>query len=112
MVFDRYRARLNQYDTRKRHTKTFRPIGKDIEGGGVPLPKNWKNFLATPDDKGDLARFLSEYITKKATDKILIAAGGLKTKWKCAHQIMKQMSFVVRASHEKQMLTSYCTATT
>ena len=78
MVFDRYRARLNQYDTRKRHTKTFRPIGKDIEGGGVPLPKNWKNFLAMPDDKGDLARFLSEYITKKATDKILIAAGGFE----------------------------------
>ena len=65
-----------------------------------------------PDDKGDLARFLSEYITKKATDKILIAAGGLKTKRKCAHQIIKQTSFVVRASHEKQILTSYCTATT
>ena len=59
--------------------KTFRPIRKVIEGGSVPIPKNWKNFPAMPDNKGDLARFLSEYITEKATHKILIAAGGLKT---------------------------------
>ena len=60
----------------KVHAKTFRPIRKVIEGGSVPLPKN---FLTMLDNKGDLARFLSEYITEKATDKILIAAGGLKT---------------------------------
>ena len=52
-----------------------------------------KNFLPMPDNKGDLARFHSEYITEKGTDKILIiiAAGGLKTKWKFAHQIIKYL---------------------
>ena len=48
-----------------------------------------KNFLPMPDNKGNLARFHSEYIMEKATDKIIIAAGGLKTKWKFAHQIIK-----------------------
>ena len=80
-----------QSDTRKRHTKAFRPVRKVIEGGSVPLAKNLKNFLPMADNKGDLARFHSEYITEKGTDKILIivAAGRLKTKWKFAHQIIK-----------------------
>ena len=62
----------------------------------MPLPKNWKNFLSMPDNKGDLAKFHSEYITEKGTDKILIiiAAGGLKTKWMCVHQIIKQTSLL------------------
>ena len=68
-----------------------------MEAVSLSRSKNWKNFLAMPDNKADLARFLSEYITEKATDKILIliAASNLKTQWKCAHQIteiMKQMS--------------------
>lgn len=46
----------------------------------VPLPekKQEKLILALPDNKGDFARFLSEYITEKATQKILIAAGGFE----------------------------------
>ena len=112
MVFDRYRARLNQYDTRKRHTKTFRPIGKDTEGGGVPLPKNWKNFLAMPDDKGDLARFLSEYITKKCYGQNTNSSWRFEDEMEVRSSDNKVDLFVVRASHEKQILTSYCTATT
>ena len=30
-----------------------------IECGSVPLPKNWSNFLAMPENKADLAAFLS-----------------------------------------------------
>ena len=36
--FSQVQRRLNQSDTRKRHTKTFRPIRKAIDGGSVPLP--------------------------------------------------------------------------
>lgn len=68
VVFDRYRDDSIKSDRRQRNTKTIRPIRRIIEGGSGSHPTNWKNVLAMLDNKGNLARFLSEYITEKATE--------------------------------------------
>ena len=44
-----------------------RPIRKVIDGRNVPLPQVWSNFIASDENKADLARFLSETIVTKGT---------------------------------------------
>ena len=42
----------------------------------MPLPNYWSNFLGLPENKADLARFLSEELLAKAPpDKEVVAAG-------------------------------------
>ena len=60
VVFDRYREETIKGATRTRRTKAARPIRRLVEGRDVPLPKTWTNFLSLPDNKVDLAHFLSE----------------------------------------------------
>ena len=77
VVFDRYVDGSIKSRTRQRRTKTTRPIRWVIENGSVPLPQNWQNFLALPDNKSDLSRFLSEHIVAHAPpDKIIVTGGG------------------------------------
>ena len=45
-----------------------RPIRKVIEGRNDPLPQVWSNFIASDENKADLARFLTEIIVRKGTD--------------------------------------------
>ena len=45
-----------------------RPIRKVIIGRNVPLPQVWSNFIASDENKADLARFLTEIIVTKGTD--------------------------------------------
>lgn len=62
--------------TTQRRTKTTRPIRRVFENDSVPLPQNWQNFLALPDNKSDLTRFLSEHIVANASpDKIIVTDG-------------------------------------
>ena len=65
IVFDRYRQLSIKASTRLRQKKTSGPIRRVIESGLVPLPKCWSNFLALPENKADLARFLSEELLHK-----------------------------------------------
>jgi hypothetical protein len=52
-----------------------------VEGRDVPLPKNWSNFLSLPENKADLARFLSnELLTGAPHNKEIIVAGGFAEK--------------------------------
>lgn len=47
------------------------------EDGSVPLAHSWPNVLVLPDNKSDLARFLSEHIiVNEPPDKVVVAAGG------------------------------------
>jgi len=47
------------------------------EDGSVPLPQSWPNFLALPDNKSDLARFLWEHtILNAPPNKVVVASGG------------------------------------
>ena len=76
VIFDRYREDSIKSGTRERRTKSTRPIRRVIEDDSVPLPHSWPNFLALPDNKPDLARFLSEHIIVNAPpDKVVVAAG-------------------------------------
>ena len=45
--------------TRQKQCKTLRPIPHCIQCRSVPLPGNWLNFLAMPENKADLAAFPS-----------------------------------------------------
>eukprot|EP00795_Rhopilema_esculentum_P002441 gene2440-biopygen11452 len=77
VVFDRYRQLSIKTSTRLRRKKTSRPVRRVKESGLVPLPKFWSNFLALPENKADLARFLSEELLRQATeDKEIVTAGG------------------------------------
>ncbi len=77
VVFDRYRDETIKADPLGRRTKAARPIRRIFEDRSVPLPKNWANFMASTDNKADLARFLSESLISQApNDKDVIVAGG------------------------------------
>jgi len=77
VIFDRYQEDSITSRTRERRTKSTRPIRSVIEDGSVPLAHSWPNVLALPDNKSDLARFLSEHIIVNAPpDKVVVAAGG------------------------------------
>ncbi|KAL5017765.1 hypothetical protein ScPMuIL_002211, partial [Solemya velum] len=63
----------------RRLTKEVRPIRRPFEGRDVPLPKNWANFLSLPENKADLAQFLSEELCLQAPDdQEIVVAGGFK----------------------------------
>jgi hypothetical protein len=67
--------------TRKARAATHsRGIRHKIESGDVPLPVNWKQFIDHPENKAELANFLSEQmiIKDKATleDCEVVTSGG------------------------------------
>eukprot|EP00795_Rhopilema_esculentum_P012187 gene12187-biopygen2319 len=77
VVFDRYRQLSIKTSTRLRRKKASRPVRRVKESGLVPLPKFWSNLFALPENKSDLARFLSEELLRQATeDKEIVTAGG------------------------------------
>ena len=79
VVFDRCWEHSIKETTRKRRSKTSKPIRRVIENRDVPLPKNWSNFMALPENKADLARFLSEQlITRAPESKEIVTAGGFR----------------------------------
>ena len=68
--------RFHQVRNERKTHKVHSPYPA-IEDGSVPLPHSWPNFLALPDNKSDLARFLLEHIiVNTPPDKAVLAAGG------------------------------------
>ncbi|KAG1664222.1 hypothetical protein GQR58_019901 [Nymphon striatum] len=79
VTFDRYHDSSIKEGTRDKRSKTTRPIRRIIESRDVPVPHKWKNFLALPANKEDLAAFLSnELITNAPAGKTLVVAGGFR----------------------------------
>ena len=77
VVFDRYYKVSIKSATRTRRCQGMRAIRRVIEHGNVPLPSNWKNFLALSENKADLARFLSQQLIVQApSSKVIVVAGG------------------------------------
>ena len=76
VIFDRYYKVSIKSGTRMRRTRGNRPIRRVIENGDVPLPSDWNNFLASAENKEDLARFLSEQLVGQEQVKTIIVAGG------------------------------------
>lgn len=76
-MFDRHEESSIKAGTRERRTRTTRPIRRVIGNRNVPVPNSWSNFLALPENKADLARFLSEHlIANPPQDKVIVVAGG------------------------------------
>ena len=77
VLFDRYYDVSIKAGARKKRSQGSRPIRRLIENRDVPLPSRWDNFLAHPDNKADLARFLSQQlILSSPSNKIVVVAGG------------------------------------
>ena len=77
IVFDRYYYTSMKSITRKRPSKSSRPIRKVVNDESVPLPVNWENFSALAENKADLARFLSMKIIQNAPyNKCIVVADG------------------------------------
>ena len=66
VVFDRYRDDTIKCTTRTRRSKAVWQIRRLVEGGDVPLPKNWSNCLSLADKKAELAHVLSEELCSQA----------------------------------------------
>ena len=77
ITFDRYRPVSIKAAARQARTKGSRPIRRVIESRDVPLPKKWQNFMALPENKADLAVFLSEEVIENApcTTTIVVSGG-------------------------------------
>ena len=67
VVFDRYIGTQSiKSQTRVRRVlRAKKPIRKVVSNGLVPLPQVWARFISLPENKADLAAFLSEYIVKR-----------------------------------------------
>ena len=79
VIFERYQEDSIRSGTRKRRTKSTRPIRRVIEDGSVPLPHSWPSLLVLPDNKSDLATLLSEHVIVNAPpDKVIVAGGGFE----------------------------------
>ena len=48
--------------THSKRTGKFRPIRRVIESVNVKLLQNWKQFISLPENKEDMARFLTEQL--------------------------------------------------
>lgn len=78
IVFDRYRMLSIKHSTRQHRASRCNPVRRVIEHEGVPLPVSWKNFMALPDNKMDLQKFLSyQLLTRSFGSLVVVAAGGL-----------------------------------
>ncbi|CAH1154985.1 unnamed protein product [Phaedon cochleariae] len=78
ILFDRYRPKSIKSGTRCRRTRGAAPVRRDITSTAIPLPKNWKNFLALGENKADLARFLSQEVLQHVFNDIeVVVSGGL-----------------------------------
>ena len=81
VTFDRYKKTSIKSGTRtKRACAQSKPIRRNIGNKEVPLPIKWKHFIDHPDNKADLANFLSEDLIRRAKDMLqngeLITSGG------------------------------------
>lgn len=77
VVFDRYYQTSIKSGTRTRHGQGIVAICQLIENRDVPLPPKWENFMAHPENKADVANFLSQQLILKApVDKCIVVSGG------------------------------------
>ena len=102
IVFDRYRKETIKGATRTRRTKAARPIRRIVEGRDVPFPINWTNSLSLPDNKVDLANFLSEEMCSQAPDdKEIVVAGGFRDELDARSSKTTTDMTQLRATHEE-----------
>lgn len=102
VLFDRYYDVSIKSGTRKKRTCRARPIRRPIENRGVPLPSRWDNFLAHPDNKADLARFLSQQLILCApNNKIIVVGGGFSEEERVEASVPEVEIEMLEAKHEE-----------
>ena len=103
VVFDRYDGESIKTGARnKRAGSARRPIRRIIESGDVPLSTNWKQFIDLPENKADLARFLSEQRMQNADtlEAEIVTAGGFSETVGAASTNERDIS-CLKAAHEE-----------
>ena len=77
VIFDRYRETSIKSAERQRRCKLKKAIRRSVEGRNVPLLSCWSSFMASQENKADLANFISrELLAQAPPDKEIIVAGG------------------------------------
>ena len=74
VVVDQYVYYSIKSGTRSRRSKSIPPVRCVVEGHHHPLPKPWSSFLALPENKADLSRFMSEQILSNGPPQIVLMA--------------------------------------
>jgi len=100
IVFDRYRDDSIKASTHPRGTKTIRRV---IEHRGVPLPVSWSNFTALPENKADMALFLSimELMGQAPEDKMFVTGGRFLDEQDVRSNEQLHSMKMLRATHEE-----------
>ena len=102
VLFDRYEKSSIKAGTRERRTRTIRPVRRVIENKNVPLPNSWSNFLALPENKENLAKFLSEHLIANAPqEKVIVVAGGFSDRKEAQSSNQLVDSSLLCADHEE-----------
>ena len=81
----------------------------------MPLPCSWSNFLAFPENKADLARFLSEHLIANApSNKVFVAAGGFndREKAQCSNEEIDSSIFYAAHEEADTRIVYHCIAST
>ncbi len=79
-----------------------RAIRRIIEHGDVPLPSNWSEFISMPENKENLAKFMSDEIVRKSQDidAEIITAGGFEDVRDAKSSTGREIS-ALHADHEE-----------
>ena len=102
IVFDRYRSHSIKGGARKKRSKGFAPVRREITNSNVPLPKNWSNFLFLSENKADLCKFLSDRILEHDFgDLEVVLSGGFKDESHAQSTNPNRNTDGLRASHEE-----------
>ena len=102
VVFDRYYEKSIKSGTRTRRGQGSAAIRQLIESRDVPLPSKWDNFMAHPENKTDLANFLSQQLMLKAPgNKTIVVSGGFNDELKVESSSPEVDTDSLKACHEE-----------
>jgi len=78
IAFDQYLENSVKNSTRSKRSSTLRKVRTVIRSRETLLPTNWKCFIEMSENKANLARFLSEELTKKELEhgQDIVISGG------------------------------------
>lgn len=77
VVFDRYYEKSIKEGTRTQRGQGAVAIRRLSKGRNVPLPAEWDTFIAHPENKRNLAKFLSQQLMLQApANKTVVVSGG------------------------------------
>ena len=102
VTFDRYRDISIKVGTRTKRTKKSRPVRRLIEDRDVPLPNKWPDFLASTENKTELAQFLSNALIAAAPpEKVVVVGGGFASETEVQSSDPAMDTTLLESNHEE-----------